>query len=68
MFKTAMVNPSLYKVGGWFMRKSLRLLYALGLSGSVLDPLRPWNKGRSTIPLAKQSFRAIWKKELDHGE
>jgi L-lactate dehydrogenase complex protein LldF len=68
MFKTAMVNPSLYRVGGWLMRKSLRLLYALGLSGSVLDPLRKWNKGRSTIPLASQSFRAIWKKELDRGE
>ena len=68
LFRTAMLNPSLYKMGGWFMRRSLRLLYALGLSGSALDPLRSWNRGRSTIPLANKSFRAIWKKELDHGE
>jgi L-lactate dehydrogenase complex protein LldF len=68
LFRTAMTNPALYKLGGWFMRTSLRLLYALGLSGSVLDPLREWNRGRATIPLPKKSFRAIWKKELDRGE
>jgi L-lactate dehydrogenase complex protein LldF len=68
MFKTAMMNPTIYKMGGWFTRKSLRLLYALGLSGSVLDPLREWNRGRATIPMASRSFRAIWKKELDRGE
>jgi L-lactate dehydrogenase complex protein LldF len=61
LWRTAMLSPTLYRLGGWFTRKSLRVIYGLGLSGSLLDPLRAWNRKRSTIPVAKQSFREQWR-------
>jgi hypothetical protein len=64
LWKTAMQHPRMYAFGGWMARKGLRLLYGLGLSGSVLDPMRVWSRKRSPVPLPSQSFRARWKKEL----
>lgn len=62
LWRAAMMNPALYKAGGGFARFGLRMLYALGLAGSVLDPMRAWNRQRSPVPLPRQSFRAQWKK------
>jgi len=63
-WRTAMQHPRLYAFGGWMARKTLRLLYSVGLSGSVLDPMRVWSRKRSPVPLPSQSFRARWKKDL----
>jgi hypothetical protein len=38
------------------------MLYALGLAGTALDPMRAWNRQRAPVPLPRQSFRALWKK------
>jgi hypothetical protein len=46
------------------MRRSLRLLYGMGMAGTVLDPMRAWSRKRTPVPLPTQSFRALWKKEL----
>ena len=61
LFRAAMLNPSLYKLGGGAMRLGLRMVYGLGLAGSALDPMRAWNRQRSPVPLPKQSFRSMWK-------
>lgn len=64
LWRMAMLNPTLYRLGGWLTRKSLRTIYGAGLSGSLLDPLRAWNRKRATLPVAKQSFREQWRKGL----
>jgi L-lactate dehydrogenase complex protein LldF len=63
LFRAAMLRPRLYSFGGGLTRLGLRALYGLGLAGSVLDPMRAWNRQRAPMPLPKQSFRARWKKE-----
>ncbi|HZU33421.1 MAG TPA: [Fe-S]-binding protein, partial [Candidatus Angelobacter sp.] len=64
LFRATMLRPWLYKLGGWLMRRGLRILYALGLSGTIFDPLRAWSRKRARIPLPAQSFRAQWNKGL----
>lgn len=63
MWRAAMVRPWIYEFGGWSMRKALRMLYALGLAGTVLDPMRVWNRYRAPVPLPSESFRARWRKD-----
>jgi L-lactate dehydrogenase complex protein LldF len=63
MWSAAMVRPRLYALGGGVMRRGLRVLYALGLGGSVFDPMRVWRRGRIPVPLPEESFRSRWKKE-----
>src|SRR5262245_20700083 len=64
LWRTAMLHPTLYSFGGWMMRRGLRLLYTLGLTGTALDPMRAWSRKRSPVPLPLESFRARWRKEL----
>jgi L-lactate dehydrogenase complex protein LldF len=64
LWRIAMLHPKLYALGGWLMRRGLRLLYTLGLAGTALDPIRAWSRKRSPVPLPLESFRARWKKEL----
>jgi L-lactate dehydrogenase complex protein LldF len=61
VWSAAMRRPWLYSAGGALARLALRTLYALGLAGSPLDPMRAWNRQRTPVPLPKQSFRARWK-------
>jgi L-lactate dehydrogenase complex protein LldF len=63
-WRFAMLHPAIYAFGGWTMRKVLRAMYGLGLAGSIADPMRPWNRHRSPVPLPSESFRARWRKEL----
>ncbi len=65
LWRTAMLHPRLYAFGGWLTRKGLRLLYGMGLAGTVLDPMRVWSRKRTPVPLPSQSFRARWKRELE---
>jgi L-lactate dehydrogenase complex protein LldF len=44
-------------------KSALRILYALGVEGTALDPLRPWTKYRAAPPLPPKSFRAQWKEQ-----
>jgi L-lactate dehydrogenase complex protein LldF len=60
----AMLNPNLFALGGWMMRRGLRVLYGMGLAESMFDPMRAWNRKRTPVPLPLRSFRKIWKKEL----
>jgi L-lactate dehydrogenase complex protein LldF len=64
IFSKAMQSPAVYAVGGWMMRRGLRVLYALGLAGTALDPMRDWNKKRAPVPLPGKSFREQWRNGL----
>ncbi|HZD95147.1 MAG TPA: lactate utilization protein LutB domain-containing protein, partial [Candidatus Sulfotelmatobacter sp.] len=64
LWRRAMLHPWLYALGGWVVRKSLRLLYGLGLESSGLDPMKAWNRKRAHVPLPARSFRKLWKQEL----
>jgi L-lactate dehydrogenase complex protein LldF len=68
LFRTVMQHPRLYAFGGWMMRRSLRLLYGMGLAGTILDPMRAWSRKRTPVPLPEMSFRGLWKKELGKKE
>jgi L-lactate dehydrogenase complex protein LldF len=63
-WRAAMLHPRVYALGGWLGRKALRVIYGLGLEGSIIDPMRTWNRRRSPVPLPKESFRSRWRKEL----
>ena len=63
LWRAAMMRPWLYSAAGRFGRLGLRVLYGLGLTGTVFDPLRVWNRHRAPVPLPKKSFRVLWKKE-----
>jgi L-lactate dehydrogenase complex protein LldF len=68
LWQTAMLHPRLYELGGWMMRRSLRLLYGMGLAGTALDPMRAWSRKRTPVPLPAQSFRARWRNELSKND
>ena len=67
MFRTwryIILHPRIYALTGWLARRTLRLFYGLGLAGSVVDPMRVWNRRRSAVPLPSESFRTRWRKGL----
>ena len=68
MWRSAMLHPRLYRMGAWLIRTSLRAVYSMGLAGSFVDPSRAWTRHRSPLPLAKESFRAKWKKIVTQRE
>ena len=65
MWSAAMQRPWLYSAGGALARLALRTLYALGLAGSALDPMRAWNRQRAPVPLPKLAFRTHWEKQKE---
>ncbi len=56
-----MMGARRFAAGGWLGRTALRMLYALGLGGTALDPLRPWTKYRAAPEIPRKSFRALWR-------
>ena len=64
-WRRAMLHPRIYALGGWSVRTVLRAIYGLGLAGTILDPMRVWNRYRSPVPLPSASFRARWRNGLD---
>lgn len=63
-WRFVVLHPRIYRLAGWLGRTALRLLYRLGLAGSILDPMRPWNRSRAPMRFPKQSFRSRWRKHL----
>jgi L-lactate dehydrogenase complex protein LldF len=63
-WRSAMLHPWIYALGGWSMRKVLGIVYGMGLAGTFLDPMRVWNRHRAPVPLPSESFRARWRKNV----
>src|SRR5712692_4995776 len=64
VWRYIILHPQIYALTGWLARRTLRLFYGLGLAGSVVDPMRVWNRRRSAVPLPSESFRTRWRKGL----
>jgi len=61
-WRWAMLGAGRFELFGRVARALLRAAYALGLEGSVLDPMRPWTRNRAAPPIPRASFRELWRK------
>ena len=61
LFRFAMLDSRLFAFMGWLGRAAMRLLYGLGLEGTVLDPARRWTKTHAAPHIPSKSFRARWR-------
>ncbi len=61
MWRWSVMNATRFGFVGSLGRGALRFLYALGLEGTALDPLRGWTRDRAAPPIPAASFRALWK-------
>ena len=61
LWRWSVLGPGRLAFLGGAGRTVLRILYALGLGGTVLDPLRPWTKIRAVPKVPSRSFRSLWK-------
>ena len=61
MFRWVMQSSARLAAFGAMGRASMRMIYALGLAGTALDPTRKWTKTHAPPKIPKKSFRAQWK-------
>jgi L-lactate dehydrogenase complex protein LldF len=59
IFGVVVNNPALYAVSKAFGR--IGLGFQSLISGTVIDPMRPWTKTRDFPPMASQTFKEYWK-------
>jgi len=62
-FRWMMSSARRFRFFGWLGRLALRVVRALGLEGTALDPMRPWTKDRALPPIPRQTFREMWKEQ-----
>ena len=65
VWRWAMMSAGRFRLFGWLGRAVMRLVRALGLEGTALDPMRPWTQYRTMPPIPQKSFRAMWREQ--HG-
>jgi L-lactate dehydrogenase complex protein LldF len=63
IWRWSMMNATRFAFLSSLGRGVLRFLYALGLEGTLLDPLAVWTKDRAAPPIPAASFRALWKEQ-----
>lgn len=63
LWRWTLLDARRYALAGWAARTLLRAVHALGLEGSVLDPLRTWTRTRAAPPIPSASFRTLWRKQ-----
>jgi len=61
VWRWVMASAARFRFFGWLGKTGLRMVNALGLTGTALDPLRKWSKYRVPPELPAASFRQIWK-------
>jgi L-lactate dehydrogenase complex protein LldF len=61
LWQWAMMRSQRFAFFGWAARAVLRAIQALGLSGTYLDPVRPWTNVHAPPPIPGKSFRALWR-------
>src|ERR1022692_2715273 len=64
LFRWVMQSSARLAAFGAIGRMSMRMIYALGLAGTLLDPTRKWTKMHAPPRIPTKSFRALWKKTL----
>jgi len=64
LWRSSMLHPRIFVLMGALGRSLLRTLYGMGLAGSIVDPMRAWNRYRAPVPLPTESFRSRWRKGL----
>jgi len=67
MWGWAVKNPRRYALAGRMARTGMRVLQALKLDGTVLDPARAWTKNHAAPPAPQKSFRELWGKQNGAG-
>ena len=65
LFRWTAMSRRRFAAMGWLSRKALRVAKSLRLTGSALDPMRPWTKYRTAPEPPAQSFRSWWR---SHGQ
>ncbi len=65
VFRWMMMDAGRFRRLGGLVRAALRTVHALGLEGSVLDPMRSWSQRRAPLEIPKHSFRSWWRN--NHG-
>jgi L-lactate dehydrogenase complex protein LldF len=63
LFRWTMMSPGRFSFFGSLGRIALRAIYGMGLTGTVLDPMRPWTKERAAPAIPRESFRDMWRKQ-----
>jgi hypothetical protein len=64
IFRWVMQSSVRLAAFGALGRASMRMIYALGLADTALDPTRKWTKMHAPPKIPKKSFRAQWKSSL----
>ncbi len=63
LWRWMMLDAGRFAFLGWAARTTMRIVYALGLEGTPLDPAKPWTRHRAAPPIPRASFRARWRKQ-----
>lgn len=61
LWRWTMSGAGRFELFGAIARDVLRAVYALGLEGSALDPLRPWTRHRAAPAIPRAAFRKLWR-------
>jgi L-lactate dehydrogenase complex protein LldF len=62
LWRWAMLNAGIYALSGWFARAAMRIVHAVRIEGTPLDPMRLWTKYHALPSVPAKSFREIWRK------
>jgi len=62
MWRWSVEDAGRFAMMGWLARLGMRVMRALRLEGTALDPARPWNRNHAAPPIPEKSFRALWGK------
>jgi L-lactate dehydrogenase complex protein LldF len=63
IWRWAMQSPGRFAFFGWMARASSRVVQALGLTGTFLDPARGWTRNHAALAVPGKTFREVWGKQ-----
>ncbi len=62
VWRWVMMSGGRFRFFGRIGKAIVRMLHALGLKGTALDPLKDWTRTREAPPLPGESFRDVWRR------
>lgn len=63
VWRWSVESPGRFAFAGGMARMGMRVLHALRLDGTILDPARAWTKNHAAPPPPPKSFRELWGKQ-----